>query len=68
MAVILPIHGMAVPFHISHIKNVSTNEQGEYTYLRINFVTQNEASPFYVGFFGFFLSFFPRRLLTKIWL
>lgn len=34
--VILPIFGVPVPFHISTIKNVSTSNEGEYTYLRIN--------------------------------
>ena len=36
-AVILPIHGQKVPFHVSTIKNVSKNEEGKFTYLRINF-------------------------------
>lgn len=35
--VILPIFGIAVPFHISTIKNISQSVEGEYTYLRINF-------------------------------
>ena len=35
--VILPINGYATPFHINTIKNVSKNEEGDYTYLRINF-------------------------------
>jgi len=35
--VILPISGMPVPFHISMIKNVSQANEGDYTYLRINF-------------------------------
>lgn len=36
-ALILPIHGFPTPFHISTIKNISKSEEGEYTYLRINF-------------------------------
>lgn len=36
-AVILPIFGVPVPFHISTIKNVSTSVEGDYLYLRINF-------------------------------
>lgn len=36
-AVILPIFGLPVPFHISTIKNVSTSVEGDYLYLRINF-------------------------------
>lgn len=30
---ILPIYGFAVPFHINTLKNVSKNEEGEFTYL-----------------------------------
>jgi nucleosome binding factor SPN SPT16 subunit len=36
-AVMVPINGVAVPFHISMIKNVSKNEEDKATYLRINF-------------------------------
>eukprot|EP00731_Ephydatia_muelleri_P026733 Em0018g833a len=36
-ALILPIHGYPTPFHISTVKNISKSEEGEYTYLRINF-------------------------------
>lgn len=36
-AVILPVFGVPVPFHISTIKNVSTSVEGDYLYLRINF-------------------------------
>merc|ERR1719460_3633642 len=35
--VLIPIHGRLVPFHISTIKNVSKNEEGAWTFLRINF-------------------------------
>ncbi|CAG9771670.1 unnamed protein product [Ceutorhynchus assimilis] len=35
--VILPVYGIAVPFHISTIKNISQSVEGDYTYLRINF-------------------------------
>jgi nucleosome binding factor SPN SPT16 subunit len=35
--VILPIFGMPVPFHISNIKNTSMANEGDYTFLRINF-------------------------------
>ena len=34
---IFPIMGLAVPFHISTIKNASKSDEGEYTYLRVNF-------------------------------
>ncbi|KAF8636567.1 hypothetical protein AX17_003378 [Amanita inopinata Kibby_2008] len=40
--VILPIHGFAVPFHINTIKNASKSDEGEYTYLRINFQTPGQ--------------------------
>jgi len=38
-AVLLPISGRLVPFHISMIKNISKSEEGAWTFLRINFVT-----------------------------
>lgn len=41
-AVILPIYGTFVPFHISTIKNVSKNEEGDFVYLRINFVSPGQ--------------------------
>ncbi|KAI0340514.1 FACT complex subunit SPT16 [Trametopsis cervina] len=40
--IILPIHGFAVPFHINTIKNVSKNDEGEFTFLRINFQTPGQ--------------------------
>ena len=40
--VVLPIHGYAVPFHINTIKNVSKNDEGEFTYLRVNFQTPGQ--------------------------
>ncbi|XP_030831419.1 FACT complex subunit SPT16 [Strongylocentrotus purpuratus] len=36
-SVILPVFGIATPFHISAIKNISQSVEGNYTYLRINF-------------------------------
>ena len=36
-AVIVPINGVPVPFHISTIKNASKSDEGSHTYLRINF-------------------------------
>jgi len=33
----LPIFGVATPFHISTIKNISQSIEGDYTYLRLNF-------------------------------
>jgi nucleosome binding factor SPN SPT16 subunit len=38
------VFGLAVPFHISTLKNVNKTEEGEYTYLRINFLTPGQAS------------------------
>ncbi|CCE61654.1 hypothetical protein TPHA_0A05800 [Tetrapisispora phaffii CBS 4417] len=35
--IILPIYGRPVPLHINSYKNGSKNEEGEYTYLRLNF-------------------------------
>ncbi|KAH3684665.1 hypothetical protein WICPIJ_004352 [Wickerhamomyces pijperi] len=35
--IILPMQGRPVPFHINSYKNGSKNEEGEYTYLRLNF-------------------------------
>ncbi|KZT03503.1 FACT complex subunit SPT16 [Laetiporus sulphureus 93-53] len=40
--IILPIHGFAVPFHINTIKNASKNDEGEFTYLRVNFQTPGQ--------------------------
>ncbi|KAM5539042.1 hypothetical protein V8D89_007265 [Ganoderma adspersum] len=40
--VVLPIHGYAVPFHINTIKNVSKNEEAEFTLLRVNFQTPGQ--------------------------
>ncbi|KAG7192250.1 FACT complex subunit spt16 [Scheffersomyces spartinae] len=35
--ILLPICGRPVPFHINSFKNGSTNEEGDFTYLRLNF-------------------------------
>ncbi|RKP31850.1 SPT16-domain-containing protein [Metschnikowia bicuspidata] len=35
--IILPICGRPVPFHINSFKNGSQNEEGDYSYLRLNF-------------------------------
>jgi nucleosome binding factor SPN SPT16 subunit len=40
--VVLPVHGFAVPFHINTIKNVSKNDEGDFTYLRVNFQTPGQ--------------------------
>ncbi|PKI85782.1 Xaa-Pro aminopeptidase [Malassezia vespertilionis] len=43
-SIILPISAYAVPFHIKTVKNVSKSDEGDYTYLRINFVTPGQLS------------------------
>ncbi|KAF7972111.1 hypothetical protein HWV62_18942 [Athelia sp. TMB] len=40
--IVLPANGFAVPFHINTIKNASKNDEGDYTYLRINFQTPGQ--------------------------
>ena len=40
--IVLPIHGFAAPFHINTIKNASKNDEGDFTYLRINFQTPGQ--------------------------
>ncbi|KZF20719.1 transcription elongation complex subunit [Xylona heveae TC161] len=40
--VVLPIMGRPVPFHINTIKNASKNDEGEYAYLRINFLSPGQ--------------------------
>ncbi|PKY02396.1 transcription elongation complex subunit [Aspergillus campestris IBT 28561] len=40
--VIVPIMGRPVPFHISTIKNASKSDEGEYAYLRINFLSPGQ--------------------------
>ncbi|KAJ3410484.1 FACT complex subunit spt16 [Chytridiales sp. JEL 0842] len=42
-AIILPIYGMPVPFHISTLKNLVKNEEGDTTYLRFNFATPGQS-------------------------
>jgi len=40
--ILLPVHGFAAPFHINTIKNASKNDEGDFTYLRINFQTPGQ--------------------------
>ncbi|KAI5800248.1 FACT complex subunit-domain-containing protein [Peziza echinospora] len=40
--IIVPVMGRPVPFHISTLKNVSKNEEDNYTYLRINFLSPGQ--------------------------
>ncbi|NXN99356.1 SP16H protein, partial [Rhinopomastus cyanomelas] len=41
--VVLPVFGIATPFHIATIKNISSSVEGDYTYLRINFYCPGSA-------------------------
>lgn len=37
-SILIPVNeNTFVPFHVSTIKNVSTNTEGQWTYLRLNF-------------------------------
>jgi nucleosome binding factor SPN SPT16 subunit len=40
--IILPIMGRPVPFHIQTIKNASKSDEGEFAYLRINFLSPGQ--------------------------
>jgi nucleosome binding factor SPN SPT16 subunit len=40
--VVVPIMGRPVPFHINTIKNASVNDEGEFTYLRVNFLSPGQ--------------------------
>ncbi|KAK8204948.1 FACT complex subunit-domain-containing protein [Phyllosticta capitalensis] len=42
LTVVLPIMGRPVPFHINTIKNASNSPEGEYTSLRINFLSPGQ--------------------------
>lgn len=42
-SIILPIYGMAVPFHISTLKNASKSDEGDFVMLRLNFITPGQA-------------------------
>lgn len=41
--VLLPIYGIAVPFHLNTIKNVSKTDDRDHSYLRFNFITPGQA-------------------------
>lgn len=43
-SIVIPIYGYAVPFHIKTVKNVSKSDEGDFTYLRINFVSPGQLS------------------------
>ena len=40
--VVLPIMGRPVPFHVNTIKNASHTDEGDFTYLRINFLSPGQ--------------------------
>jgi nucleosome binding factor SPN SPT16 subunit len=40
--IVLPIMGRPVPFHINTIKNASKSDEGDFTYLRINFLSPGQ--------------------------
>ncbi|XP_033928413.1 FACT complex subunit SPT16 isoform X3 [Melopsittacus undulatus] len=42
-SVLVPVFGIAAPFHIATIKNISMSVEGDYTYLRINFYCPGSA-------------------------
>lgn len=37
------MYGMAVPFHISTLKNASKSDEGDFVMLRLNFLTPGQA-------------------------
>ncbi|XBW35606.1 hypothetical protein QEN19_001180 [Hanseniaspora menglaensis] len=39
--IIIPIYGRPVPFHINTYKSCSKDDEGDYTYLRLNFYSPN---------------------------
>lgn len=41
-SVIVPVFGRPVPYHITTIRNVSKNDEGRFTYLRLNFVAPGQ--------------------------
>lgn len=41
--IILPFYGMAVPFHITTLKNASKSDEGDFVMLRLNFITPGQA-------------------------
>lgn len=41
-SIVLPIMGRPVPFHINTVKNASTNQEGGFAFLRINFLSPGQ--------------------------
>lgn len=48
-AVLVPINGVPVPFHITTIKNASKSDEGQYSYLRINFHAPQSVTKAHAG-------------------
>ncbi|KAI1312608.1 FACT complex subunit spt16 [Mortierella claussenii] len=40
--IVLPIYGLAVPFHISTLQKATKTDEGEFFYLRLNFITPGQ--------------------------
>ncbi|TBU02945.1 subunit Spt16 of FACT complex [Hamiltosporidium tvaerminnensis] len=40
-SILIPVYGYLIPFHISLVKNISKNEDGSFSFLRINFSTES---------------------------
>ncbi|KAF9916544.1 FACT complex subunit spt16, partial [Lobosporangium transversale] len=40
--IVLPIYGLAVPFHISTLQKATKTDEGEFYYLRLNFITPGQ--------------------------
>ncbi|KAL7754343.1 FACT complex subunit spt16 [Sorochytrium milnesiophthora] len=40
--IILPIYGLPVPFHISTLRNLTKSDEGEFIFLRLNFITPGQ--------------------------
>lgn len=36
-AVLVPLYGRLVPFHILTVRNISSNQDGDHAYIRLNF-------------------------------
>ena len=36
-AVLVPLYGQLVPFHIMTVRNISSNQDGDHAYIRLNF-------------------------------
>ena len=63
---VLPVHGFAVPFHINTVKNASKSDEGEFTYLRINFQTPGQLAGKKEDTVGYLLKIHQFRLFDKI--